>query len=72
MESKYLKEMRERQQQKGEDILKEQMRMEQEELRKRLQLPADELYGLRVHSWVLVLPSKRGIHESFFIGVYAI
>eukprot|EP01147_Barroeca_monosierra_P005095 gene5095-6989_t len=67
MESKYLKEMRERQQQKGEDILKEQMRMEQEELRKRLQLPADELYGLRVHSWVLVLPSKRGIHESFFI-----
>ena len=28
----------------------------------------DRLYGMRVHSWVLVLPGKRDVPEAFFIG----
>ena len=33
-----------------------------------LELPdADCLYGLRVHSWVLVLAGKRDVAENFFI-----
>ncbi|KAH9279269.1 Dynein regulatory complex subunit 7 [Echinococcus granulosus] len=27
----------------------------------------DPLYGLRVHSWILVLPGSRDVHEAFFI-----
>lgn len=29
--------------------------------------PPDQLYGLRVHSWVLVLSGKRKVPETFFI-----
>lgn len=29
--------------------------------------PPDPLYGLRIHSWVLVLSGKREVPESFFI-----
>ena len=29
--------------------------------------PPDPLFGLRIHSWVLVLSGKREIPESFFI-----
>ena len=33
-----------------------------------LELPEEDcLYGLRVHSWVLVLQGKRDVSESFFI-----
>ena len=28
----------------------------------------DDLYGLRVHAWILVLPTRRGVPEPFFIG----
>jgi hypothetical protein len=28
----------------------------------------DELKGLRIHAWVLVLPGKREVAEAFFIG----
>ena len=29
--------------------------------------PPDELLGMRVHSWVLILEGKREVPESFFI-----
>ena len=29
--------------------------------------PPDPLYGLRIHSWVLVLHGKREVPESFFV-----
>ena len=29
--------------------------------------PIDPLYGLRIHSWVLILSGKREVPESFFI-----
>jgi len=33
-----------------------------------LELPDEDcLYGLRVHSWVLVLAGKRDVAETFFI-----
>lgn len=32
----------------------------------------DALYGLRVHCWVLVLPTKRGVPEPFFIGTVSL
>jgi hypothetical protein len=28
----------------------------------------DEMYGLRVHTWILILPTRRGVPEPFFIG----
>jgi len=41
---------------------------EQEERQLELEKPApDDLHGLRVHSWVLILSGKREVPESFFI-----
>eukprot|EP00049_Salpingoeca_infusionum_P013352 m.248940 g.248940 ORF g.248940 m.248940 type:complete len:881 (-) comp15424_c0_seq4:2797-5439(-) len=37
------------------------------ERQEKLKAAADELHGVRVHAWVLVLPGKRGIPEPFFI-----
>ncbi|NXJ32559.1 DRC7 protein, partial [Ciconia maguari] len=31
---------------------------------------SDPLYGLRVHAWVLVLPGKREVPETFFINPF--
>eukprot|EP00056_Hartaetosiga_gracilis_P007514 m.109159 g.109159 ORF g.109159 m.109159 type:complete len:864 (+) comp12728_c1_seq1:62-2653(+) len=56
---------REREKQRREE---EERAKQLEEERKRRLLPAeDELSGLRVHSWVLVLPGKRGVVEPCFI-----
>ncbi|XP_033127806.1 dynein regulatory complex subunit 7-like [Anneissia japonica] len=38
--------------------------LKQEELEK---APPDDLHGLRIHSWVLVLSGKREVPENFFI-----
>lgn len=56
---------------------KERRKMEQEAERKRREEeariaeaekpPPDQLYGLRVHAWVLVLSGKREVPETFFI-----
>jgi len=29
--------------------------------------PPDPLFGLRIHSWVLILSGKREVPESFFV-----
>ncbi|KAJ3033181.1 hypothetical protein HDV00_006678 [Rhizophlyctis rosea] len=41
--------------------VRERMALEEEEI------DDDELKGLRVHAWVLILPGKREVAESFFI-----
>ena len=56
---------------------KERRKLEQEIERKRHaeeiriaedeKAPPDNLYGLRVHAWVLVLSGKREVPDSFFI-----
>ncbi|XP_033013338.1 dynein regulatory complex subunit 7 [Lacerta agilis] len=63
-----------RQEAKQEAIVQaalEKKRKEEEE--KRLEAekpPPDNLYGLRVHAWVLVLSGKREVPESFFIDPF--
>ncbi|EGD78866.1 hypothetical protein PTSG_11788 [Salpingoeca rosetta] len=67
LESKYLREMQQRTKTEENDRQREEKRKEEEERRARLAPPEDELHGLRVHCWVLVLPGQRGVHEAFFI-----
>ena len=57
--------------------LKAKKKREEAELKRRLEHekylaelerpPHDPLYGMRIHSWVLVLSGKREVPESFFI-----
>ncbi|KAI8894392.1 hypothetical protein BC833DRAFT_568385 [Globomyces pollinis-pini] len=47
--------------------LKEEQRLRDLELNKPVEEEDDELKGLRIHAWVLVLPGKREISEAFFI-----
>lgn len=59
-----------RQEQKIKEIqeLQEQERKAKEARERELEdFVEDELKGLRVHAWVLVLPGKREIGEAFFI-----
>lgn len=67
MNSKYLQAME----------AKEKKRMQDEEEKKRIQCekeiaelerpPEDPLYGMRIHSWVVVLSGKREVPDTFFI-----
>lgn len=70
LRSKFILEMearKEAEQAKEEKQRKKEMEQKQEELEK----PApDELYGLRVHCWVLVLSGKREVPENFFIDPF--
>ncbi|KAJ9591544.1 hypothetical protein L9F63_001898, partial [Diploptera punctata] len=67
LRSKFLLEMEQKEIQKKEDKIRqeeEEKRLEIEEFEK----PApDELYGTRIHSWVVVLPTSMDIEEPFFI-----
>lgn len=46
----------------------EKRRLEQESYLSELEKPPlDQLYGLRIHAWVLVLSGKREVPETFFI-----
>ncbi|XP_055956877.1 dynein regulatory complex subunit 7 [Patella vulgata] len=48
----------------------EEAKRRQEEIERQLELekpPPDPLYGLRIHTWILVLSGKREVAESFFI-----
>ncbi|XP_033625449.1 dynein regulatory complex subunit 7-like [Asterias rubens] len=51
-------------QQKEEEKRRKEEEIKQEELEKP---PVDELFGLRVHCWVLVLAGKREVPENFFM-----
>lgn len=57
--------------QKQIDKVKEEERKKHEEklrlMREQEKPPSDDLEGLRVHAWVLVLPGSRDIDETFFI-----
>ncbi|XP_077994789.1 dynein regulatory complex subunit 7-like [Glandiceps talaboti] len=55
---------------KIEEQEKEEEKRRKEEEEKQAELekpPPDDLYGLRIHSWVLVLSGKREVPENFFI-----
>ena len=46
----------------------ERQRIEQEREQAELERPAaDPLYGMRIHSWVVVLSGKREVAETFFV-----
>ncbi|XP_072168175.1 dynein regulatory complex subunit 7-like [Diadema setosum] len=67
LRSKFILEMEARkdaEQKKEEEQRRKELEQKQEELEKP---PPDELFGLRVHSWVLVLSGKREVPENFFI-----
>ncbi|KAL3319943.1 hypothetical protein Ciccas_001371 [Cichlidogyrus casuarinus] len=55
-------------QQKADEEKRQKIEKQQEMLEEELDQPSfDPLYGLRVHSWVLVLSGKREVGEPFFI-----
>ncbi|XP_002741356.1 dynein regulatory complex subunit 7-like [Saccoglossus kowalevskii] len=57
-------------QRKIEEQEKEREKIRKEEEEKQAELekpPPDDLFGLRIHSWVLVLSGKREVPENFFI-----
>ena len=67
LSSDYEKKMSRREEQKENDGIA-QIAAEAEVARKeKLRPPHDELGGLRVHSWVVVLRGKRGVPETFFV-----
>jgi hypothetical protein len=67
LNSKYLTSQDERIQ-RQEQIELEKRRKEQENAISELEKPPpDPLYGLRIHSWVLVLSGKREVPDTFFI-----
>lgn len=60
-----------RQEQKRKELEFKLIKQKKEEIAKKKATcleEEDELKGLRVHSWVLVLPGKREVAEAFFIG----
>ncbi|KAI9348730.1 hypothetical protein DFJ73DRAFT_834662 [Zopfochytrium polystomum] len=57
-------EMKRKEKEKNELLAK---KLEEERQRALLIEDDDELKGLRIHAWVLVLPGKREVAESFFI-----
>jgi hypothetical protein len=60
-----------RQEQKRKDLEVKLIKQKKEEIAKKKATfleEEDELKGLRVHAWVLVLPGKREVAEAFFIG----
>ena len=67
MNSKYLLAMEGREHKR---LFEESEKLRLEELRRIAELerpPVDPLYGMRVHSWVLILSGKREVPETFFI-----
>lgn len=67
MNSKYLRNQDNKAKKKLADEA-EKRRLEHERYLAELEKPAaDNLYGQRVHSWVLVLSGKREVPETFFI-----
>jgi hypothetical protein len=67
MNSKYLISQENRAKKKVADA-EERKRLEHERYLAELEKPpVDPLYGLRIHSWVLVLSGKREVPETFFI-----
>ncbi|PIK54161.1 putative coiled-coil domain-containing protein [Apostichopus japonicus] len=67
LRSKFILNQEKRKEEEREKEIKEKKNEEkakQEELEKP---PPDDLFGLRVHSWVLILAGKREVPENFFI-----
>ncbi|CAF1676083.1 unnamed protein product, partial [Didymodactylos carnosus] len=65
--SKYEHYMKEREIQKDNDA-KEKLKEEENKRIAEIEKPLpDPLFGIRVHSWILVLPGKREVPEVFFI-----
>ncbi|GLH07723.1 Coiled-coil domain-containing protein 135 [Gryllus bimaculatus] len=69
-DSQYLKAMQERADLEAK--LKEEEKEAEDNMKQILtervaELPTDELFGVRVHSWVLIRPGTLGIEEAFFI-----
>lgn len=65
--SKYKSFMDNKERRKLELEIEKKKREEEERLIEAERPPPDQLYGLRVHSWVLVLSGKREVPETFFI-----
>ena len=67
LRSKYLIKMEER---RIKQLHDEEERIKEAELARISELekpPPDDLYGMRIHCWVLVLAGKREVPENFFI-----
>lgn len=65
--SKYKNFMENKERKKLEQEIERKRREEEARIAEAERPPPDPLYGLRVHSWVLVLSGKREVPETFFI-----
>lgn len=67
LNSKYLHSQEERVRKQKEAELEKRRKEEENAIAELEKPPPDPLYGLRIHSWVLVLSGKREVPETFFI-----
>ncbi|XP_067012895.2 dynein regulatory complex subunit 7 [Anabrus simplex] len=67
LRSKYLLEMEALKQAKLDEEERIRKEKEQQEIEEFERPPPDELYALRIHSWIVVLPGTRDVTEPFFI-----
>jgi len=67
LSSKYVRMMEERRVRKEEEEIARKKAEQEAAIAELEKPPPDELEGLRVHSWVLVLHGKREVPENFFI-----
>lgn len=67
LNSKYLASQEERIRKKERDELEKRNKEQLDAIAELEKPPPDPFYGLRIHSWVLVLSGKREVPESFFI-----
>ncbi|XP_070254043.1 dynein regulatory complex subunit 7 isoform X1 [Myotis yumanensis] len=65
--SRYEQDQERKKQEKIKAEEEKRLKEEEERLQEAENAKPDPLYGLRVHSWVLVLSGKREVPESFFI-----
>ena len=65
--SEYEKVMQAREMKEEEDAVAKRQAEADAAKREALRPPHDQLGGLRVHCWILVLRGKRGVPETFFI-----
>ncbi|XP_077969696.1 dynein regulatory complex subunit 7-like [Styela clava] len=67
LRSKFIIKMEERRKKQEADEEEKQRIEEEEKIKEAEKPPPDPLYGLRVHSWIVVRGGKREVPEDFFI-----
>ncbi len=67
MESKYLQAMEAKERSRQSEEEERSRADEERRVAEQERPPADPLYGMRVHAWVVVLAGKREVADTFFV-----